>query len=355
MTRRLIECLSSAIDVALATTSSGDRTDFLAKEYETFLAKHTGIRALDAVKLAIAAERSSADIFHLVGTNALLFSPICKFSGAKGRIVRHVFTPYDRTDEMIAPVRRIMNRGFIDAYAFTSPWIGRWAGDVASSARKFVLRPPIDCDLYRPLSGGGSPVLESNGHVYSLLYMGPLWRSRFPSVNVLSALKSLIAEGFDAHLTIIASASRTTLSQIEEILSLVRSMSLERQVALMRRDLTEQERVQAYNDADLVVFPYVGPEPEQLADPPFGILESMACGGRVLATDVLSIPEVITNGENGFLITSTSIDNLRRGIRAALESEEKEELAARARQQVLREFGYPAIRQDAINLYRNLS
>ena len=343
------------IDVALATTSSRDRPALIANEHETFLAKHTGIRALDAVKLAIAAERSSADIFHLVGTNALLFSPVCKFSGAKGAIVRHVFTPYDRTDEVVAPIRRIVNRGFIDAYAFTSPRIGRWTGEVASSVRKFVLRPPIDCDLYRPLRGRGSRLLESNGHDYSLLYMGPLWRSRFPPVSMLRALKLLLTEGFDAHLTIIASAGRTTMDQIEEILSLVRSMGLERQVALTRRDLTEQERVEAYNDADLTVFPYVGPEPEQLADPPFGILESMACGGRVLATGILSIPEVITSGETGFLIASTSIDNLCTGIRGALESEEKEELGDRARQQILRQFSYSAIRRDAINLYRNLS
>ena len=75
--------------------------------------------------------------------------------------------------------------------------------------------------------------------------------------------------------------------------SLARSLGIENNLVVRRVDLTESERVEAYNSSDVVIFPFVGPVPEKLADPPFGVLEAMACERTVLGTRVLSIPEVI--------------------------------------------------------------
>ena len=140
----------------------------------------------------------------------------------------------------------------------------------------------------------------------------------------------------------------------EEVLSLARRLGVEANLFLERRDLSETERVRAYNAADLVIFPYVGPEPEQLADPPFGILESMACGGIVLSTGVLSIPEVVNDGITGFLAEGTSQHEVYSGIVRALTSPDRERVGIQARERVIEDFSYPAIRQNLIDAYESL-
>ena len=119
-----------------------------------------------------------------------------------------------------------------------------------------------------------------------------------------------------------------------------------------RVDLREDERVAAYNSADVVIFPYVGPVPERLADPPFGILEAMACGGVVLATDVMSISEILRDGVNGFVVKDSSPGEMASGIQRALTAEEAVRRNARGR--VVSDFSYPRIREALLASYSSL-
>jgi glycosyltransferase involved in cell wall biosynthesis len=308
---------------------------------------------LDAAKLGLLADRNSADIFHVIGTNALVFSPICKLLGAHGTIVRQIFTPYDRKDGMVRPLRRLVNNLFVGAYAFTTPWIGRWNRDLGQGIRKFLVRPPINCELYRPSNGQDNDPPVGGSHEYSLLYMGPLWPSRFPALSVLGALRLLLQNGFDVGLKVLTSA-RSSASLCEEVLAVGKRLGVDRNIFLERKDLSEAERILAYNAADLVIFPYVGPEPEQLADPPLGILESMACGRIVLSTRVLSVPEVMSDGITGYLAESSSTDDINRGLVRALTSPDREKVGVRARQRVVADFSYPAVRRDLLEAYDSL-
>src|SRR5712691_6167342 len=170
----MMECLSPGVNCTLVTTLSEAEPRHLKTSWNTISTRPSGRRALDAAKLAMLADRCSADIIHVVGTNALVFSPVCKLLGAHGTIVRQIFTPYDRKDGMVRPLRWFVNNLFVGAYAFTTPWIGQWDKDLGSGLRKFLVRPPIDCELYRPAKGDS---LGANGgsHEFRLLYMGPLW------------------------------------------------------------------------------------------------------------------------------------------------------------------------------------
>ena len=325
----------------------------LETSWATIAARTSGRRALDAARLGMLADRCSADIIHVVGTNALVFSPVCKLLGAHGAIVRQIFTPYDRKDGMVRPLRWFVNNLFVGAYAFTTPWIGGWDKDLGSGMRKFLFRPPIDCELYRPSNGRDYDSAKGSSHDYSILYMGPLWPSRFPAQNVLGALGLLVKGGFDVGLNVLTSA-RSSVALCEEVLAIGKRLGVERNMFLERRALSETERVLAYNAADAIIFPYVGPEPEQLADPPFGILEAMACGRVVLSTRVLSVPEVVGDGSTGFLIDSASVDEVRQGLIRTLTSPDREDVGTRARQRVVADFSYPTTRRDLIDAYESL-
>ena len=353
LTKRIIECLSPKVKCTLITTLSPQDARRLKTDWRTITTSPSGRRALDAVNLGLLTSHSSADFIHLVGTNALVFSPVCTLLGARGTIVRQIFTPYDTRDELVRPVRRLINNLFLGAYAFTTPWIGRWDKDLGPGMRRMIVRPPIDCELYRPSNGGRDVTNDGGRHEYNLLYMGPLWPSRFPAQNVLGAVRLLLEKGFDVGLRILTSA-RSSVSLCEEVLSLAKRLGIDGNLFLERRDLSETERVRAYNGADVIIFPYVGPEPEQLADPPFGILESMACGGVVLSTGVLSVPEVVNDGRTGFLVRNASRDKIYDGIVRALTSPDREQVRIKARERVVTDFSYPVVRQDLIEAYEYL-
>jgi glycosyltransferase involved in cell wall biosynthesis len=318
----------------------------------TSLVKRSSIRALTAARLSIAAGEASPDIVYLVGTNALVFAPLLKILGSRSRIIRHVFTSYDASDRAVRPVRWFANALFIDSYAFTTPRIGPWAQEHSVRTRRFLIRPPIDCDLYRPRNGRRELSRRHEGA--SILYMGPLWTSRFPAANVLRAVKLLLERGVDSHLTVLTSASRTTDQEVGRLQAIGRSLEMEDRLNVRRIDLTEDQRVVAYNEADVVIFPYAGPLPERLADPPFGILEAMACGAVVFATDVLSISEVLRDGHTGFLAMDHSATSIADGLHRALTKPNIGEIQRNARTRILRDFSYPRVCESLLNAFSEL-
>src|SRR5207245_7266850 len=188
----------------------------------------------------------------------------------------------------------------------------------------------------------------------TIIYRGSLMHTRFPQETVLRAVKRLVENGVKQRLVILTSASRTTLKTCKRVLALSKSLSISKNVLLKRVDLTELERISWYNSADVVIFPYVGPEPEKLADPPFGILEAMACGRIVLSSDVLSVSDVVREGLTGFLLQNTTVDELERGILRSLQSTETVKVAKYAREKIVENFDYPKVATDTLNAYGNL-
>ena len=353
LTRRIIECLSPSADCTLITTQYREEAGHIKPRWNTLATRPSGVSTIDAIRLGMRASEDSYDVIHIVGASVIVFSPVYKLLGANGAIVRQIFSPHDLNDGLVRPIRWLVNNLFVGAYAFTSPWNGPWERDLGYGMRKFLLRPPIDCELYRPIiaqRGGG---VYAGSHDYTILYMGPLWPSRFPAQNVLEAIRLLLKKGFDVGLEILTSTRSSALLG-EEVLTLGKRLGVDRNIVLERRDLSEMERVSAYNSADAVIFPYVGPEPEQLADPPFAILEAMGCGRTVISTGVLSVPEVVSDGVNGFLIESASSKDICDGIIRALTSPDKDNVGIRARERVLKHFSYPVVRERLIETYESL-
>jgi glycosyltransferase involved in cell wall biosynthesis len=81
---------------------------------------------------------------------------------------------------------------------------------------------------------------------------------------------------------------------------------------------------------------------------PVIVQEAMACGTPVLATPVGAIPDIITDGENGFIMESNSPECIARNVTRALNSPDLEKIARNARVLVEKEFTY----QAAVERYR---
>ena len=81
---------------------------------------------------------------------------------------------------------------------------------------------------------------------------------------------------------------------------------------------------------------------------PHTILEAMACGTPVLATPVGAIPDVIKDGETGFIMENNSPECIAKNIVRALAHPNINEITKNARALVEEKYNY----QDAVDRYR---
>jgi glycosyltransferase involved in cell wall biosynthesis len=126
---------------------------------------------------------------------------------------------------------------------------------------------------------------------------------------------------------------------------------------VFRTDCDDAEIIRAYRRAICVVLPSVyrtmyedeTTVPELLGQT---LLEGMACGAPVMCTAVASMPEVVTDGETGFVVPP----NDPAALRAKLEwlrdhPEDVARLGQAGRLRVLQAFTWPAIVRHCLKVY----
>ncbi|HEV3470239.1 MAG TPA: glycosyltransferase family 4 protein [Pyrinomonadaceae bacterium] len=124
-----------------------------------------------------------------------------------------------------------------------------------------------------------------------------------------------------------------------------------------RHDCGDEELVEAYRRALCVVLPSVyrdayGREtrvPELLGQT---LLEGMACGAPALCTGVASLPEVVEDGANGFVVPPNDPAALREKIVWLRAHQERAaEMGRAARRRVLEKFTWPAVVRRCLEIY----
>ncbi|QLH78905.1 glycosyltransferase [Halosimplex rubrum] len=75
---------------------------------------------------------------------------------------------------------------------------------------------------------------------------------------------------------------------------------------------------------------------------PTTILEALACGTPVYATPVSGVPDVVRDGETGFLMDSTDPDDIRRELLAVLDREDLPAISRNGRELIESEYSFEA-------------
>ena len=87
---------------------------------------------------------------------------------------------------------------------------------------------------------------------------------------------------------------------------------------------------------------------------PIGVLEAMACGTPVLATPVGGIPDVIKDGETGFIIENNTPECIAKNVIRTLEHPNLEEIVKNARKVIEKEYGYEAAVERYSKILENI-
>ena len=193
---------------------------------------------------------------------------------------------------------------------------------------------------------------EQNGRLESRRYLGIPegrfavgWIGRMTAVkrtdDVLVAFKRVRDSGVDACLCMVGDGpDRPQLEQRAHELGVVRDTLF----------LGYQEDVaQFYAAFDALVLP------SSNEGTPVSAIEALAAGRPVVATRVGGVPDVVREGEDGFLVESGDTDELAdRLVRLARDPRLRAQMGKRGRERVLPRYAVARLVEDVDRLYREL-
>jgi starch synthase len=172
----------------------------------------------------------------------------------------------------------------------------------------------------------------------------------------LTLLLAAALELDPSHQVVIAASSPDTPEIADEVEALARRVTTERgNLVWIDHFISRDDLIHIHSQATVFVCPSIYE--------PFGlvILEAMACETPVVASRVGGIPEIVVDGETGYLVDFDPAD--LEGFVSALAGRidtllSDTDLAARlgkaGRERVLTHFGWPAIATQTVKLYDSL-
>jgi alpha-maltose-1-phosphate synthase len=218
--------------------------------------------------------------------------------------------------------------------------------------RVHVIHNGIDPEIYRPIrSDEALRRLGVDASAPFAFFNGRITRQKGLPLLLAAALKM-----DPRHQVVIAASSPDTPEIAAEVAALAERVRLERgNLIWIGRYIPLEDLIHLHSGATVFVCPSIYE--------PFGLvnLEAMACETAVVGSRVGGIPEIIVEGETGYLVDYDPDDKdaFTTGLAARVEEVLSDSaLAARmgkaGRKRVLRHFGWPAIASQTVELYNSL-
>lgn len=227
-------------------------------------------------------------------------------------------------------------------------------------AKVHVIPNGIDTEEYRPVNR--PEVLNRSGVDPAkpyVLFVGRMTRQK----GLFYLLKAI--EYIDPDLQIVLCAGDSDTPELQaELERMVDDLQGRRAgVVWIPEMLSRASTIALYSHASVFCCPSIYE--------PFGIinLEAMACGTPVVATAVGGIPEVVADGETGFLVDAklsaapphdpTDVDGLARGLAEAINrfgasADLSRSMGEAGRRRVVEQFSWEGIARRTLDLYESL-
>lgn len=241
-------------------------------------------------------------------------------------------------DGLPGPLRRAVRRVLTQAAAVVTLGEG-WAARItriAPGARVEVLPNAVVTPQAAPRRTGGG---------LNVVFLGAICAAK-GAFCLLEAWAKLAAEWDDPR------TARLTLAGdrgVDDARRAVADLGIEGSVQV-RDWLPPSEVAALLASADVFVLP------SRSEGQPMSVLEAMAHGVCVVASDVGGIPELVEDGRTGVLVPPDDVDALVHALRRVLDDGDlRERLGDAARQRVLSEFDVDVVWRRLDALYRELA
>ena len=178
----------------------------------------------------------------------------------------------------------------------------------------------------------------------TLLFVG-LISPRKGLLDLVKAMKIIIERIQDVKLNIVGSIESKKYSDI--LNEYVKTNKLKGNVNFTGY-LSEAELKQKYREATLFVLPSYE-ESQGIV-----LLEAMACGKPVVASNVGGIPFVVEEGKTGLLFESGNVEDLADKIMTILKNEELGEKMGEAGRERAKEFTWDKIAERTVEVYKEI-
>jgi glycosyltransferase involved in cell wall biosynthesis len=188
---------------------------------------------------------------------------------------------------------------WVNAYACSSEVVRAHLAARGYPRRKLhVLPPSIDVHRFRPVDR--TEARHAHGipaSAFVVLYVGGISPRRFPAAEVLYALQQVAPEIPELRLHVVAPHETHPANRVwaEEHVRRA-AMGAPVPVTLELRDLTEEEKVELYGAADVVILPFGAPV---AVEPPLTLLEAMACEATVIVSPHANRSQIVRHWSNG--------------------------------------------------------
>lgn len=184
------------------------------------------------------------------------------------------------------------------------------------------------------------------GAPLQILFAGPLTRQRRVELLLRAARKLTLP----FHVTLLATQelkeSDSSAGYAKELEKLSQSLGIHDRVTL-KTGLTPESRTQTFADAD--VFVYLSAY--ETSGPT--LLEAGASGLPLIATPVGLASEIVTSGENGFIVPADP-DMICDRILQLSDPATRQRFGNAAREQVILHCGWGRVMEQTIDLYQSL-
>jgi len=204
-----------------------------------------------------------------------------------------------------------------------------------------VLRNAVDTSRFNPTKNKS---IRKNFKIKDeeilILYVGYL--DEFKGIyELINAFNIIHSENRKVKLMMIGAGPKK-----DHLLKILTEMNIENEVIFTGR-VEPQKIHKYYQAADIFVLP------SYTEGLPVSVLEAMACGLPIVATDVGGIPEIITDGFNGFLIPPMNEKELCKKLRVLIADKiYREGFRQKSIEMIEDEFNFDKKLDKLIKLYR---
>ena len=162
---------------------------------------------------------------------------------------------------------------------------------------------------------------------------------------LIEAFKKISDEYKDTMLVIVGSGDKSEEKRLHD---LVASLDLKDKV-IFTGWVSYSEAPYLHAAADIFVHPSLW------EGTPLVILEAMATGKPVIATDIAGVPDMITDGVDGFLVEEKNVEQIAEKLSVLLEDEVLcKEIGENARKKVVEKFSWDMIAEQILDVYEEV-